>query len=170
VEKAFRADEVDCLVATSAFGEGVNLPNIRDAVLYHLPYSLIDFNQMAGRAGRDGQESRVHVLAQEQDLVWMRAKLRGEEGEGEGEGDAQGSDMSVVSGLMTPPARVADPAVPSHAMPPARVADPTAASPESQAEDSVSLALLDLFADWFFTASAHELSSTIQRPLTPKDA
>ena len=68
VEAAFRAGELDCLVATSAFGEGVNIPDVRDVVLYDLPYSIIDFNQMAGRAGRDGLESTIHILANSDDV------------------------------------------------------------------------------------------------------
>ena len=43
-----------CVVSTSAFGEGVNLPDVRHVVLYHLPFDEVEFNQMSGRAGRDG--------------------------------------------------------------------------------------------------------------------
>ena len=62
VEELFRADALSVLVATSAFGEGVNIPNIRHVVLYHLPFNEIEFNQMSGRAGRDGTPSVVHLL------------------------------------------------------------------------------------------------------------
>ena len=48
--------------ATSAFGEGVDIPNIRHVVLYHLPFNEIEFNQMSGRAGRDGQPAGIHLL------------------------------------------------------------------------------------------------------------
>ena len=50
------------LVATSAFGEGVDIPDIRNVVLFQLPYNEIEFNQMSGRAGRDGKDARVHLL------------------------------------------------------------------------------------------------------------
>ena len=50
------------LVATSAFGEGVDIPGVRHVVLYHLPFSEVEFNQMAGRAGRDGQPAQIHLL------------------------------------------------------------------------------------------------------------
>ena len=50
------------LVATSAFGEGVDIPNIRHVVLYHLPFNEIEFNQMSGRAGRDGKPAGIHLL------------------------------------------------------------------------------------------------------------
>jgi len=62
VERAFRTGEVSVIVATSAFGEGVNIPDIRNVVLYHLPFNSVEFNQMSGRAGRDGQLARVHLL------------------------------------------------------------------------------------------------------------
>ena len=62
VEDAFRAGELTCIVSTSAFGEGVNLPDVRDVVLYTLPFGRVEFNQMSGRAGRDGLPAHVHLL------------------------------------------------------------------------------------------------------------
>jgi single-stranded-DNA-specific exonuclease len=62
VEHALRDGKACCVVATSAFGEGINIPDVRDVVLYHLPFSALDFNQMSGRAGRDGNEARVHII------------------------------------------------------------------------------------------------------------
>ena len=62
VENAFRSGELSCIVSTSAFGEGVNLPDIRHVVLYHMPFGAIEFNQMSGRAGRDGAAARIHLL------------------------------------------------------------------------------------------------------------
>ena len=62
VESAFRAGDLACIVSTSAFGEGVNLPDVRDVVLYTLPFGRVEFNQMSGRAGRDGLAACVHLL------------------------------------------------------------------------------------------------------------
>ena len=62
VERAFREGGLSCIVSTSAFGEGVNLPDVRNVVLYNLPYGAVELNQMSGRAGRDGQKARVHML------------------------------------------------------------------------------------------------------------
>ena len=62
VEEAFRTGELSCIVSTSAFGEGVNLPDIRHVVLYHMPFGSIEFNQMSGRAGRDGAPAVIHLL------------------------------------------------------------------------------------------------------------
>lgn len=67
VEAAFRADELTCIISTSAFGEGVNLPGIRHVVLYHMPFGSIEFNQMSGRAGRDGKPATIHLLYSSRD-------------------------------------------------------------------------------------------------------
>ena len=62
VESAFRSGDVNVVIATSAFGEGVNIPDIRHVVLFHLPFGSVEFNQMSGRAGRDGAMARIHLL------------------------------------------------------------------------------------------------------------
>ena len=62
VERAFRTSELAFVVATSAFGEGVNIPDIRNVVLYHLPFNAVEFNQMSGRSGRDGAVARIHLI------------------------------------------------------------------------------------------------------------
>jgi single-stranded-DNA-specific exonuclease len=67
VEGYFRAGALRVVVATSAFGEGIDLPDIRDVVLYHLNFNLTEFNQQAGRAGRDGRPARIHLLYGETD-------------------------------------------------------------------------------------------------------
>ena len=67
VEEMFRTGQLSVLIATSAFGEGVNIPDIRHVVLYHLPFNEIEFNQMSGRAGRDGMTAGVHMLYAKKD-------------------------------------------------------------------------------------------------------
>jgi single-stranded-DNA-specific exonuclease len=67
VEELFRRGVVRTIVATSAFGEGIDLPDVRDVVLYHLNFDFTEFNQMAGRAGRDGAFARIHLLYGEGD-------------------------------------------------------------------------------------------------------
>ncbi len=67
VERAFRAGDITAIVATSAFGEGVDIPDVRHVALYHLPFNRVEFNQMCGRAGRDGDQATVHLLFGERD-------------------------------------------------------------------------------------------------------
>ncbi len=62
IEAAFRCGDLRCIVSTSAFGEGVDIPDIEHVVLYHLPFNDIEFNQMSGRAGRDGRNATIHLL------------------------------------------------------------------------------------------------------------
>lgn len=69
VERAFREGEVTTLIATSAFGEGIDIPDVRNVVLYHMPFSDVEFNQMSGRAGRDGRPSTIHLLFSAEDAT-----------------------------------------------------------------------------------------------------
>jgi single-stranded-DNA-specific exonuclease len=62
VERWFREGAIRVVVATSAFGEGIDLPDVRHVVLYHLNFDFTEFNQQAGRAGRDGNEASIHLL------------------------------------------------------------------------------------------------------------
>ena len=75
VEGAFRGDGLSCIVSTSAFGEGVNLPGIRHVVLFGLPLGRVEFNQMSGRAGRDGSPATVHLLFGSRDVSLGRRIL-----------------------------------------------------------------------------------------------
>jgi len=67
VETAFREGGITAVVATSAFGEGVNIPDVRHVALFHLPFNRVEFNQMCGRCGRDGEPATVHLLFGEKD-------------------------------------------------------------------------------------------------------
>jgi single-stranded-DNA-specific exonuclease len=67
VENYFRSGGIRVVVATSAFGEGIDLPDVRDVVLYHLNFNFTEFNQQAGRAGRDGSDARIHLIYGERD-------------------------------------------------------------------------------------------------------
>lgn len=66
-EEYFRTGALRVIVATSAFGEGIDLPDVRHVCLYHLNFSFTEFNQQAGRAGRDGNDAFVHLLFNERD-------------------------------------------------------------------------------------------------------
>jgi len=75
VERAFHDGEITIVVATTAFGEGVNIPDVRHVVLYHLPMGEIEFNQLCGRGGRDGAPADVHLLFGEKDAKLNRMIL-----------------------------------------------------------------------------------------------
>jgi single-stranded-DNA-specific exonuclease len=75
IEEGFRAGRLRAIVSTSAFGEGVNVSDISDVVLYHLPFSAVAFNQMSGRAGRGGQPAVVHLLYTDTDADLNRRLL-----------------------------------------------------------------------------------------------
>ncbi len=62
VERLFREGRLRVVIATSAFGEGIDLPDVADVVLYHLNFDFGEFNQQAGRAGRDGSAASIHLL------------------------------------------------------------------------------------------------------------
>jgi single-stranded-DNA-specific exonuclease len=67
VERLFRSGVIRIVVATSAFGEGIDLPDVRHVFLYHLNFDFTEFNQQAGRAGRDGADASIHLLFGEKD-------------------------------------------------------------------------------------------------------
>jgi ATP-dependent DNA helicase RecQ len=60
------------MIATSAFGMGIDKPNIRYIIHYQAPGSLEQYVQEAGRAGRDGKPARCILLFDEADLEIQR--------------------------------------------------------------------------------------------------
>jgi ATP-dependent DNA helicase RecQ len=68
VQERFMTDELDVVVATVAFGMGVDKPNVRFVIHASVPGSLPAYIQEAGRAGRDGEPSECVVLYRSADL------------------------------------------------------------------------------------------------------
>lgn len=69
VQQRFLEGAVRVLCATSAFGLGVDIPDIRLVIHDYLPDSLIDYIQQTGRAGRDGEDARCTLLLEPNELV-----------------------------------------------------------------------------------------------------
>ena len=210
VEAAFRDGELACIVSTSAFGEGVNIPDIRHVVLYHMPFGDIEFNQMSGRAGRDGAPASIHLLYSGRDarsnerlldaaapdrrelvtlyraLQTMWRRHRG----GAPTGPLPASDLDIAQMCVAVDARtpVDERAVPSglaifEELGFARVTGDDDARAIEMVENpghvDLNRSILYLeglharrefsaFRDWALSASAHDMLTRINRPITPQ--
>ena len=69
VQNRFMADQLDIVVATIAFGMGIDKANIRAVYHYNLPKALENYMQEIGRAGRDGLPAHCELIAGAEDLV-----------------------------------------------------------------------------------------------------
>ncbi|MFG3120838.1 RecQ family ATP-dependent DNA helicase [Streptomyces sp. NPDC048201] len=72
VHDRFMAGELDVVVATSAFGMGIDKPDVRFVLHASVPGSLDAYYQEIGRAGRDGEEARAILAYRPQDLGMQR--------------------------------------------------------------------------------------------------
>lgn len=101
-QEAFIYDDISIIVATNAFGMGIDKSNVRYVIHYNMPKSMEAYYQEAGRAGRDGEKSECILLFGAQDPLLQRYLIEQTTGDGERKSHELNKLQTMVDYCHTP--------------------------------------------------------------------
>jgi ATP-dependent DNA helicase RecQ len=95
-QERFRFDDIRVMVATNAFGMGIDKPNVRYVLHWQMTGDIESYYQEAGRAGRDGEESECVLLFEPADMQVQRFLIE----QGTGDMDRKSIQLSKLHNMM----------------------------------------------------------------------
>ena len=75
IQEEFKSGKLDIVVATNAFGMGIDVSDIRHVIHYDIPPSIEEYYQEIGRAGRDGDQSRATLLLSKNNISYAKRRV-----------------------------------------------------------------------------------------------